>query len=287
MFERLVDLVERHSTGFGTSTAVPRQSLVALDEPIMPADLMYTPMICFIVGGAKRTVAGERSWVVGTGDMFLNSVAMPVTAVFERVPYRAVVLSLEGRALDDVLLDADPPELVEMQTTAPMTPEIVDAVTRWAGLLDSPRDIRALAGRIEGEILYRLATGPLGPVLRQWARTDTAAARVRAAASWLVGHYRQPLSVGDLAARAHMSPATLHRHFKTATGMSPLQFQKQLRLQEARRLLLNGTATAAQAAQAVGYASASQFNREYRRFYGLPPVRDAARLLTAGAPPTR
>ncbi|WP_067495337.1 AraC family transcriptional regulator [Actinoplanes sp. TFC3] len=279
MLERLTGAIERHSTGFGSQTAVPRQTLVALDEPIVPADLLYSPMVCFVVGGAKRSFAGERSWLVDTGDMFLNSVAMPVTAAFERLPYRSVVLHLEISALDDVLMDAGPQELMEMQTTAPMTPGIVDAVTRWVALLDEPRDIKALAERIEGEILYRLLTSPLGPALRQWAHADTAAARIRTAASWIVSHYAQPLRIDDLAAIAHMSPATLHRHFKTATGLSPLQFQKQMRLQEARRLLLRGSATAAQVAVAVGYASATQFNREYRRFYGLPPGRDTDRLL--------
>ncbi|AGL14229.1 AraC family transcriptional regulator [Actinoplanes sp. N902-109] len=280
MLPDLTDAIERHSTGFGSHTAVPRQTLVALDEPIVPADLVYEPMICFIAGGAKRSFAGERTWLVETGDMFVNTVAMPVTAVFERLPYRSVVLHLGGPHLTALLQEVDEPVLADTQMTAPMTPGIIDALTRWVGLLDTPRDIKVLAGRIEEEILYRLLTGPLGPLVRQWSRADTAAARIRSAAAWIVANYATPLSIDALATLAHMSPATLHRHFKASTGMSPLQFQKQLRLQEARRLLLNGTATAAQAAVAVGYTSATQFNREYRRFYGLPPARDTARLLS-------
>ncbi|MER6091659.1 AraC family transcriptional regulator [Streptomyces bluensis] len=142
-----------------------------------------------------------------------------------------------------------------------MTPELVDAVTRWVQLLDAPEDIRPLAGRIESEILYRLLRGPLGPVPRQWSPADTATTRVREVARWICAHYTEPLSIDAIAVAAHMSPASLHRHFKAATGMSPLKYQKSLRLQEARRRLVAGDATAAQIAQAVGYVSATQFNR--------------------------
>lgn len=161
-----------------------------------------------------------------------------------------------------------------------MTPELVDAVTRWVQLLDTPEDIRPLATRIESEILYRLLRSSLGPVLRQWSPTDSATTRVREVARWICAHYTEPLSIDAIAAAAHMSPASLHRHFKAATGMSPLRYQKHLRLQEARRRLVAGDATAAQIAHAVGYVSATQFNREYRSTYGLPPGQDAARLRT-------
>lgn len=276
--DRLAAAVERHHVGFWSTTDVPRQSLVALDEAGGPTDIVYTPMICFVAGGAKRGTTGERSWLTGAGDMFLNSVTMPVTAVFERVPYRSVVLHLEGRVLSDALLEVDDPGVAPMQAAAPMTPEIIDAVTRWVCLLDAPQDIKALGGRVESEILYRLLTSPLAPALRHWSLTGTASSRIRDAAAWIHAHHTKPLVMNDLAAIAHMSPATLHRHFKTATGTSPLQFQKQLRLQEARRRIVAGDATAAEVALSVGYASATQFNREYRRYYGLPPRRDAARI---------
>ncbi|MFD5537291.1 helix-turn-helix domain-containing protein [Streptomyces sp. NPDC127079] len=132
--------------------------------------------------------------------------------------------------------------------------------------------MRPLAGRIESEILYRLLRGPLGPVLRQWSPADTATTRVREVARWICARYTEPLSIDAIAAAAHMSRASLHRHFKAATGMSPLKYQKNLRLQEARRRLVAGDTTAAQIAQAVGYVSATQFNREYRSAYGLPPA---------------
>ncbi|NGO12333.1 AraC family transcriptional regulator [Streptomyces sp. HC44] len=287
MLDELAAAIARHGDDWWSDTAVPRLRLVRLDEPITPIDLLYEPMICFIVHGSKSSVAGDRSWTTGSGEMLFNSLVLPVTSTFERLPYRSAVLRIDGTMLADLLLELDGTDPVTLtgpepepggQITAPMTPEIVDAVTRWVRLLDSPDDIRPLANRIEGEILYRLLGSPLGPVLRHFTLADTAAARVRTAARWICEHYTEPLVIEKIAAVAHMSPATLHRHFKSATGMSPLRFQKHLRLQEARRRLLAGDTTAAVVAEAVGYASATQFNREYRRAYGLPPGQDAARL---------
>ncbi|MEU4235846.1 AraC family transcriptional regulator [Actinoplanes sp. NPDC026619] len=255
--------------------------LTAVDQLFTPADMLYEPMICFVAAGAKRTVSGDRSWLAGAGDMYLNSLHVPVTAVFEALPYRAAIMRLDTQVLTGLLLELDAPpsdESAPGQGTAPMPAALVDAVTRWVGLLDTPSDIRPLAARIESEILYRLLQTPLGPVLRRWSVAGTAATRIRHAAAWLLEHYATSITVAGLAAVAHMSPATLHRHFRAATGMSPLQFQKHLRLQQARRLLVAGDTTAAQVALAVGYASATQFNREYRRVYGLPPAQDAVRL---------
>ena len=285
MLDQLAAAIDRHRAGLWSESSVPRLSLVAVDERIGPTDLLYEPMICFIADGAKRTVAGERSWGTKPGEMFLNSLELPVTAVFEKMPYRAAVMRLDGQVLADLLLELDEagprvPPADRGQVTAPMAPELVDAVTRWVRLLDTPDDIHPLAPRIESEILYRLLRSPLGPVLRQWSLADSATARVRAAARWICAHYTEPLAIDAIAAVAHMSPATLHRHFKAATGMSPLKFQKHLRLQEARRRLVAGDTTAAQVAEAVGYVSATQFNREYRRAYGLPPGQDTARLRT-------
>jgi transcriptional regulator GlxA family with amidase domain len=161
---------------------------------------------------------------------------------------------------------------------APVPAPLIDALTRWVGLLDTPGDIPALAARTEAEIVYRLLQTPLAPSLRHFAVTDSAHARIRAAIGWIRAHYNEPVRIEHLAAIAHVSAATLHRQFKAATGMSPIRFQEQVRLQEARRLLVAGTTTAAEVARAVGYASPTQFNREYRRAYGLPPVRDAALL---------
>jgi AraC-like DNA-binding protein len=283
MTDKLAGAITRHCDEFWFQSPVPRLSLVAADEAPPAVDLMYTPMICFVAAGAKRTTAGEQSWVAGAGEMFVSSLEVPITATFERLPYRSVVLQLEQQPLADLLIElgsaaeppgADPGGLAG----ARMSPELIDAVTRWVGLLDHPADIGPLAGRIESEILYRLLGGPLAPLLRQFALADSHVTQVRRAAGWIREQYARPLSIDAIAARAHMSPATLHRHFKRATGMSPLQYQKVLRLQEARRLLIAGELTAAVVGETVGYASATQFSREYRRAYGAPPAQDATRL---------
>lgn len=282
MLDELAGAIARHAAGQWSVSAVPRLSVVAVDSPTEPQDMLYVPMVCFCAGGAKRTVAGDRTHLVEPGQMFLASLEVPVTATFERVPYRSAVLHLDPRVLADLILELGDPAPGEAQPGgllgAPVSPELADAVTRWVRLLDTPADIPALAGRIESEILYRLLAGPLGPVLRQFALADSHLTQVRAAAAYIRTRFTEPLSTAAIAGAATMSVATLHRHFRTATGMSPLQFQKRLRLQEARRLLLAGETTAAGAAGAVGYGSATQFNREYRRAYGMPPATDAARL---------
>lgn len=288
MLDRLAAAIGRHCVGLGSDTAVPRLFLAAVEEPIEPIDVLYEPMICFVADGVKRTTAGELQQVAQPGEMHLTTIDLPVTIELEQVPYRAAVMQPDDQALTELLVELDEsgqtaPVTAGGQLHAPMTPELVDAVTRWVELLDTPEDIRPLATRIESEILYRLLRSSLGPVLRQWSLADSAATRMRKVARWICAHYTEPLSIDVIAAAAHMSPAGLHRHFKAATGMSPLKYQKHLRMQEARRRLLAGHATAAQIAQAVGYVSATQFNREYRSTYGLPPGQDAARLRTRHA----
>ncbi|WJK42867.1 AraC family transcriptional regulator [Solwaraspora sp. WMMA2056] len=286
MLDELARVVARHCPAQAVETVVPRLRLVRFDDaPAGPTDLLYEPMVCFVALGSKRSTAGGRSWLVGRGAMFLSSVELPVTAVFEQVPYRSVVLRLDVGLLADLLLELDEPapptagspDPVAL-TSAAMSPAIVEAVTRWARLLDDPVDIRPLAARMEGEILYRLLGSPVGPALRQLTVADSRLSQIRAAAGLIRARYAEPLTVQEIAAAARMSVATLHRHFKAVTGMSPMRFQKSLRLQQARRLLVTGADTAAGAARAVGYVSATQFNREYRRAYGVPPGRDAAQV---------
>ncbi|MEV7385664.1 MULTISPECIES: AraC family transcriptional regulator [unclassified Streptomyces] len=291
MLDRLVAAIDRHSERPGSGTAVPRLSLASVDEPVEPAHLLYEPMICFVAAGTKRTTAGELVRVARPGEMLLTTIDLPVTADLEQVPYRSASLHLDGEPLTELLVELDEtgrtaPSATPAHVAAPMPPELADAVTRWVELLDTPDDIRPLAGRVESEILYRLLRSSLGPVLRQWSLADSTATRVREVARWIRARYAEPLSIDEIAAVAHMSAAGLHRHFKAATGMSPLRYQKHLRLQEARRRLVAGDATAAQIAQAVGYVSATQFNREYRTTYGLPPVQDAARLRARLTPAT-
>ena len=161
MLDQLAAAVGRHRNGLWSgTTAVPRLTVVALDDVVNPLSLRYEPMVCFIAEGAKRTVTGERSRLARRGDMFLNSLDLPVTAVFEEVPYRSVVLHLDGPALADLLLEldgGDPAVPVAGQVSATMSPELVDAVTRWVRLLDTPEDIRPLAARDDRVLLARRA----------------------------------------------------------------------------------------------------------------------------------
>ncbi|MEU1853870.1 AraC family transcriptional regulator [Streptomyces sp. NPDC019990] len=290
MTDRLAQAITDHRDGPWTTTAVPRLSLVATDELLPPSRLLYEPMVSFVAAGAKHTVAGSQSWSVPGGQMLLNTVQLPVTAIFEQVPYRSAVLALDKQIITELLLElgpAAPPPAAEpaWRATAGMPAELIDAVTRLVRLLDAPDDIPALAPRVESEIIYRLLTGPLGPALRQAAAADPST-RIRSVITWLGDRFTEPVSIGQIAAEAGMSPATLHRHFKAATGMSPLRYQKHLRLLSARRQLLAGDVTAAQVAHTVGYTSTTQFSREYRAFYGLPPVQDITRLR-AGLTPRR
>lgn len=163
---------------------------------------------------------------------------------------------------------------------APVTVELLEAWDHLLALLDNPADIPFLAAAREREVLYRLLQGAHGPILRQVGREDSQLSRVRRAIAWIRRNFDQPLRTEALAGVAGMSVSSFHRHFKAATAMSPLQYQKTLRLQAARRLLTTNT-DAARAAYAVGYESASQFSREYARLFGAPPGRDAERLRSA------
>src|SRR5690606_14784197 len=160
-------------------------------------------------------------------------------------------------------------------------PQLLDALLRLVRLLDAPRDIPMLAPLIRREILYRLLRGPQGYRLYEIALANSQTHRVSQAIAWLNQHFQRPLRIEDLAREVNLSTSTLHHRFKAVTSMSPLQYQKQLRLQEARRLMLNEGLEAAVAGYRVGYESPSQFSREYSRLYGAPPIRDVARLRTA------
>jgi AraC-like DNA-binding protein len=163
-----------------------------------------------------------------------------------------------------------------------LTPALTDAFTRLLSLLDTPSDIAVLAPLVEREILYRLATGSTAAMMRHIASQDGSLARVSRAIGWIKSHYREPLTIETLAEHAGMSPSSLHAHFKAVTRLSPLRYRAQLRLQEARRLMIAEGLEAAQAGFRVGYESPSQFSREYVRLYGAAPATDAGRARTAG-----
>jgi AraC-like DNA-binding protein len=222
------------------------------------------------------------------------SVDLPVDArVVEAAagrPYLAVRLSLDPAVVGELLADgtAAPPlgRPARGLAVTPVEPPLLDAVTRLVALLDSPQDVGPLSPLVLREITYRVLTGPHGLRLRQIAAAGAPAQRVARAIRWLKDHFADPLRVVALARQVGMSPSAFHLHFKGVTGMSPLQYQKRLRLQEARRLMLGGGIDAADAAFRVGYESPSQFGREYRRMFGASPRRDVAALKVESQPVT-
>ncbi len=247
---------------------------------------VYRSVLAVIPQGAKRVTLGEEAYIYDRQHYLLTSVDLPVMAqVIEASPEQPLlcaVLDIDLRQVGDLMGD-----LAQLPTPAPLPrgmgvsrldEGLADAMLRLARLVESPRDIPVLAPLAEREILYRLLLGEQGARLRHTLLADSQGHRVARAIGWLKDNFQQPLSIDALADRVNMSTSSLHHHFKAMTAMSPLQYQKHIRLQEARRLLLAEPVDAATVARRVGYESPSQFSREYRRLFGAPPGQDAARL---------
>lgn len=282
----LRDVALRHADGYLTKTAVPALTIVVSPQPTEPTVGLYRPMLCMVLQGAKEALIGGRVLRYDEAGYFIASLDLPASArVVEACPERPYIclsFSLDPERLAEMI--ADTPISAEPQAAAfavsPVTAELIDAWLRLLKLLDRPNDIGVLAPLCEREIYYRLLQGPQGAALRQIVQNGSRLNHVRRAIAWIKAHFQEPVRIEALAELCGMSPATFHRHFKAATAMSPLQYQKNLRLQEARRLLL-ANQDAARTAFAVGYESPSQFSREYARLFGVSPSRDAMRLRGA------
>lgn len=284
--DRMRDIVARHAADGRNDTPVPGLALFRSPAPTGLSPGVFDPMFCLVLQGAKQVTIGERTLQYDPAGYFIASLELPaagriVEASAER-PYLSLSLRLSRDGLAALLADVPAPqERPDAQTqgfdVSPVTADLLEPACRLLALLDAPGDIAVMAPLVERELLYRLLRGPQAATLRQIATADSRLACVRRAIGWIRRYYDQPLRVDDLAKLAGMSPASFHRHFKAATAMSPLQFQKSMRLQEARRLLVTSRSVAG-AGFAVGYESASQFSREYARQFGAPPARDAQRL---------
>jgi AraC-like DNA-binding protein len=268
-------------------TPIPGLSLYRRNEPTQPMSAMYEPSICMIAQGAKRVLVGDDAYVYDSKHYLVTSVHLPTTVQVVKAsrnePCLGLVLKLDLREIAYLMADGNLPPAPAPQSSLGMaigkvTLPLQDAVQRLVGLLDEPKDIPILAPIIQREISYRLLLGEQGPRLRQIASTGSPTHQVSRAIDWLKGNFEKPLRIEDLAAQARMSSSTFHHHFRAMTALSPLQYQKQLRLQEARRLMLAEHMDAASAAFQVGYESPSQFSREYRRLFGAPPLRDIKNL---------
>jgi AraC-like DNA-binding protein len=290
-------LIARHARPDET-TAIDGVLLSAADRPGEPRASTSGTVMAIVAQGAKRLAIGDRVYDYGPGQYLVASVDLPITGHYTRAsadePALGFGLILRPSAVASLLLDADaapasgPPHRARPAPAPPglgvadASPELLDAVVRMVRLLDSPADRNILAPIIERELLWRLINGPLGEGLRQTGLADSSLTHVSRAVRWISEHYNTPFRVEDLAGSCGMSTSAFHRNFRAVTALSPIQFQKQIRLQKSRLLLLTGAEDVATVGYRVGYDSTSQFSREYRREFGLPPGRDAARLR-AGA----
>jgi AraC-like DNA-binding protein len=263
-------------------TEIPALSLHRHDSPRPCSALTYEPNLSVFLQGRKRLSMGETTHLCDESTFLLTSVDVPVISqIFasKEVPYLALRLALEMPLVREIISREDLPEppgasQVRGIAVGKMTAELFNAFSRLLDLLDTPDDIPFLSKTIQGEIIYRLLRGPEGERLRAIATSGDQSHRTAKAIAWIVSNFDKQLHVEDLADMARMGTSTFNRHFRMLTAMSPLQYQKQLRLNAARERMLTSGLDAASAAFEVGYESASQFSREYKRFFGQPPMRD-------------
>lgn len=266
--------------------AQPGLLMFRIDQPHLDACSVYEPCVALIVQGSKRLLLGDETLHYGADRYLIATMDLPVrTAVLEASraqPYLAVALRLDWREIASLMQELPPAPAQTLasdgraMSTGAVTAPLLDAFDRLLALLDHPDDLAALAPLVRREIHYRLLTGEAGARLRQMATVDTQSHQVARAIAILNTRFAEALPVETLAREAGMSLSTFHQHFKALTAMSPLQYQKQLRLTEARRLMLSERLDASTAAFRVGYESPSQFSREYRRLFGTPPSKDIA-----------
>jgi AraC-like DNA-binding protein len=268
-------------------TAIPGLSLYRQDEPTQPTSIVFEPSICMIARGTKRALLGDDTYVYDPRHFLITAVDLPTVVQIIKAsrekPFLGLMLKLDQREISQLMADSNLPlpraqESSRGMATGEVTFPLLTAFQRLIDLLDEPKDIPILAPIIQREILYRLLVSDQGVRLRQMVSARSPSHQIAQAIEWLKSNFTQPLRIDDLAARVHMSTSAFHHHFRRLTARSPLQFQKWLRLNEARRLMLTENFNAATAAFRVGYESPSQFSREYRRFFDEPPFRDITSL---------
>jgi AraC-like DNA-binding protein len=265
------------------ATAIPALFLFRHEAPTEPVSYMLGPNVCLIAQGGKRVVLGEEVYTYDAHQYLVTSLGLPVIVEIieasREKPYLGLRLELDQRAMAQLMVDSSLPLPKAQQASrgiavSKVSLPLLHAFHRLIDLLDEPDSIPVLAPLIQREILYRLLVGEQGLRLRQIATAGTQSHQISRAVDWLKDNFNSLLHVDDLAAYANMSTSAFHHHFRALTAMTPLQFQKWLRLNEARRLMLVEHLDAATAACQVGYESPSQFSREYKRLFGQPPLRD-------------
>lgn len=293
---RLADRLDRHARANLGPTSIEALHVYRFEAPTLPHGLVQSPSVCIIAQGAKRVHLGEEHYDYDPAHFLITAVGLPVVAQVTRatptLPYLGLKLDLDLAEVARLMVDGElpPPRpstsdrgMAIGRTTAPL----LDAFDRLVGLLDTPDDAPILAPLVQREIVYRLLVSDQGARLRRIVSTGSHGQQIARAVGWLQANYTAAIRVESLAERAGMSTSAFHQHFRAMTAMTPLQYQKWLRLNEARQLMLTGDFDAATASSRVGYGSASQFSREYRRLFGAPPLRDIKNLQERGAPASR
>ena len=277
------------------ATDIPGVSLHRRTAPTPPCRTTYHPGVIVIAQGRKQVNLGRASFIYDESRYLLTAVDLPIVSwvaeATEDVPCLVLSLKLDMSMVRELLGReevhvARAPDESPAMSVGQTTPEFMSACCRLVDLLKTPQDIPFLSGLIQREIIYRILRGREGARLRAVATLGDQSHRTAKAIAWIAANYAKPLRVEELAQLSSMGVSTLHHHFRMLTSMSPLQYQKQLRLQSARNLMLNNALDAASAAYEVGYESTTQFNREYSRFFGQPPIRDVRAIRESNTRPS-
>ncbi|NJN31390.1 MAG: AraC family transcriptional regulator [Synechococcales cyanobacterium RM1_1_8] len=283
--KELAALVDRHTNhqgnGFHT-TAIDSLVFIRECDPATTIQTISEPLLGIVVQGKKEVLLNEKTYRYGVAQYLVVSVDLPLSGrVLEATPHQPYLgfkLTLEPARLSEIIvqtnLDTGRKESVRGWSISDAAPPLIDCAIRLTQLLDTPQDIPFLAPLMIHEIYYRLLVGAQGETVRQIATTGSNMQRIAEVIKRIKTDFVKPLRVKDLAEQANMSPASFHRHFKAVTSMSPLQYQKRLRLLMAKQMMLAENADATQAAYRVGYESPSQFSREYSRMFGASPIKD-------------
>jgi AraC-like DNA-binding protein len=290
--DELSALIEAHAGADSSPRWIPNLLLGARSEPTQPCQIVVEPLFSLVAQGAKRIEVGSQAFDYRAGQFLVVSVDLPADAwVVEATPghpYLGCGLMLRPEAIASLLLESGGPRISGDEQpgigVSDLTGDLVDSVVRLLRLLDRPSDVAVLAPAMEREILWRLINGPQGAMVRQIGLADSRMSQVGRAVRWLRTHFAETVRIEELAEIARMSVTSLHRHFRLITSLTPIQYQKQLRLQAARARLMAMREDVAEVGFAVGYDSPSHFSRDYRRMFGKPPGQDGANLRARPPP---
>ena len=285
---QLAALLDRRTgSDGGHETAIPELRFWRFSNPTEPAQVIQQPAVYIVVQGRKQITVGDETYTYDPSQYLAVSLELPavgrVVKASRGEPYLCMTLSVDARELAALIVETGLPAPRDDHDgrglyVSPLEQPLLEGLLRLVQLLDTPKDIPVLAPLILRELHYRLLHGEQHGRLAEIAIGDGRLRRTARAINWIKEHFTEPLQIETLAKQVNMSPSALHSHFKAVAAMSPIQYQKRLRLQVARRRLLAGATSAEEVAYAVGYASASQFSREYARLFGQPPRRDAERI---------